>query len=583
MTPGLISYLIFIPLVSIILILSLPEKGKKLYKYVTLATSLIIFALSLLLVFQYNHSNAYNGVNSIREFQYVEKANWITLNLGNLGKLSIDYLVGVDGLSIGMVLLSGLILVVATISSWKEERSTKGYFVLYLILCSSIIGCFVALDFFLFYLFFELLLLPMYFLIGIWGGPRREYASIKFFLYTLAGSIFILIVMIGLYFSVIDPAETAVALGFAKEAGKVSPDVISLVQQLSAAGKVPSSAEVHTFNMVYMMDVKNYIPGSVLHPVSHLEMFGLPIRLIAFLALLIGFAIKLPSVPFHTWLPDAHVEAPTAISVLLAAILLKVGAYGIIRVPYSMFPEGALYFAPLIGWIGVFSIIYGAFNAMAMKDLKKLIAYSSVSHMGFVLLGIASLTPEGVNGAIFQMFSHGILSALLFLIAGVIYDRTHDRAIENYRGLASRMPNYTIIVTIAFFASLGLPGFSGFIGELFVLLGAFNSGSTNGLLPKWSAVVAAVGLLLGAVYYLWTLQKMFFGKFWTKEDLYWTKMKDINAREYLMLIPLVILAIVLGIFPSLYFDLITGSVGKFVEFVSEAGRENLTIISDLLN
>lgn len=582
MGPGIISLLIFAPLVSILLILFLPESYKNSYKYITLATSLVILSLSIYLTCNFvSNGTTPSGVNTEKEFQFVEKADWIGLSLGSLGKLSIDYFVGVDGLSISMVLLSGFILVIASISSWNEERSLKGYYILFLILCSSIIGCFVALDFFLFYLFFELLLLPMYFLIGMWGGPRREYASIKFFLYTLAGSIFILIVMIALYFSVIDPAETAVTMGLAKDATAITPEIINQVHQLLQSDKIQSSNLVHTFNMIHMMDSANFVPGSALHPLSDLVLFGLPIRLVAFLALLVGFAIKLPSVPFHTWLPDAHVEAPTAISVLLAAILLKVGAYGIIRVPFSMLPDGAVYFASLIGWVGVFSIIYGAFNALAMKDIKKLIAYSSVSHMGFVLLGIASLTPEGVNGAVFQMFSHGILSALLFLLAGVLYDRTHDRKIESYRGLASKMPNYTIIVTIAFFASLGLPGFSGFIGELFVLLGAFNSSKVNGLLSRWQAVVAAAGILLGAVYYLWTLQKMFFGKFWTKEPNYWAKMKDLYSRELLLVLPLVVITIVLGIYPGIFFDLVSPAVAKFVQVVTTAGKQNLSIISGL--
>ena len=579
MSPGLISLLIFAPLVSILLILFLPERFKNWYKYISLATALVILFLSIVLTLNFSNSGKkLAGINNISEFQYVEKVDWIGLKLGNLGKISIDYFIGIDGLSISMVLLSGLVLVLAVLASWNEEKSLKGYHILFLILCSSIIGCFVALDFFLFYLFFELLLLPMYFLIGMWGGPRREYASIKFFLYTLAGSLLILLVMIALCFSVIDPAETAVNMGLAKETSLATPEVVAKVQQLLKQSAIGQDKLVHTFNMIYMMDQANYIPDSILHSLSGMTLCGHSMRLIAFLALIIGFIIKLPSVPFHTWLPDAHVEAPTAISVILAAILLKVGAYGILRVPYSMFPEGGVYFASLIGWVGVVSIIYGAFNALAMRDIKKMIAYSSVSHMGFVLLGIASMTPEGVNGSVFQMFSHGILSALLFLLAGVIYDRTHDRNIDSYRGLASRMPYYTILVTIAFFASLGLPGFSGFIGELFVLLGAFNSSKFNGLLSKWQAAIAAIGILLGAVYYLWTLQKMFFGKFWTRKPHYWAKMTDLTHREFLVLLPLVALTIILGLYPGLLFDLISPAVAKLVDVVLVNGKQNLSQI-----
>ncbi|MFL5728903.1 MAG: NuoM family protein, partial [Cytophagaceae bacterium] len=316
-----------------------------------------------------------------------------------------------------------------------------------------------------------------------------------------------------------------------------------------------------------MMDPGNYIPGSLMHAFSETRIWGVGVRHLAFLSIFIGFAIKMPSVPFHTWLPDAHVEAPTPVSVVLAALLLKVGAYGIIRIAYPVFPEGAAYYAKWIALLGVISIIYGAFNALAMKDLKKLIAYSSVSHMGFVLLGIASLTVEGMNGAIYQMFSHGILTSMLFLIVGVLYDRTHDRTIENYRGLASRMPNYTIVVTVAFFASLGLPGFSGFIAELFVLLGAFHSHTLNGFVPRWMAVVAVSGILIGAGYYLWTLQKMFFGKFWIKTPKYYEALQDLSKRELIMLVPLIIAAILFGLFPGLLFDLVSPSVSDLISFI----------------
>jgi NADH-quinone oxidoreductase subunit M len=284
------------------------------------------------------------------------------------------------------------------------------------------------------------------------------------------------------------------------------------------------------------------------------------VRMLAFLALLIGFAIKLPVVPLHTWLPDAHVEAPTPVSVVLAGILLKVGAYGILRCAYGIFPDGAIHFSWYIGFAGVISILYGGFNALAMADLKKMIAYSSVSHMGFVLLGIASLTSEGMNGSIFQMFSHGILSSLLF-------------AIDYYRGLAIKMPVYTTVVTVAFFASLGLPGFSGFIGELFILLGAFDSFGVNGLLPRWMAIVSTLGILISAAYFLWTLQKMFFGKFSLspnlKSDLV---LDDLNVREKMMLVPLVFIAIGLGLFPGLLFGKISLSVSQFAAYVLDAGK-----------
>jgi NADH-quinone oxidoreductase subunit M len=570
MTQYLLSLLIFIPLAASVLILFIPEEKISYFKTATLFVNLTQFILAAILYLNFNP--ALTGVNNPESFQFVERTDWISLQLGSLGKLSIDYYVGVDGLSILLVLLSAIVLVIGAISSWNIQTKHKGYFSLYLLLSSTIIGCFVALDFFLFYLFFEFMLLPMYFLIGIWGGIRREYAAIKFFLYTLVGSIFILIVMIGLYISVIDPVETAIEMGFASERSLVSRTIIDQIQQGLATGGILRTNElVHTFDMVAMMDAANYIPGSFLHKASDVLLFGISPSLVAFLCIFIGFAVKLPVVPLHTWLPDAHVEAPTPISVLLAGILLKIGGYGFIRIAYSIFPEGALHYAWLVALLGVISIVYGACNALASHDLKRMIAYSSVSHMGFVLLGLASLTAEGISGAIFQLFSHGILSALLFLIVGVLYDRTHDKQIENYRGLASKMPVYTSVVIIAFFASLGLPGFSGFIGELFTLIGAFKSN----YIAKWMAIAGMLGLILGAAYFLWTLQRMFFGKFWTQGGESWqVQLTDLNAREKLMLVSLAILGVVFGIFPFLLFEPMAQSVGYFVDFVQQVKDVN---------
>ncbi|MBA4058219.1 MAG: oxidoreductase, partial [Marivirga sp.] len=409
-------------------------------------------------------------------------------------------------LSLPLVILSVFVMLIATISSWSVEKNIKGYFILLLILNAAIIGSFTALDFLLFYLFFEFMLLPMFFLIAIWGGPRREYASIKFFLYTLFGSILILIVMIGLYISVHDP---------------------------SVSGRL-----VHTFNVLYMADPVNFISNSLLDPnnIRHIGFYDA--RHWAFLLLFFGFAIKLPMVPLHTWLPDAHVEAPTPVSVILAALLLKIGGYGLARIAFPIFPEAAVYFGWFVGLMGVISIIYGGLNAMSSKDLKRLIAYSSISHMGFVLLGFASLTPEGVAGSVYQMFSHGIISAMLFLLAGVIYDRTQNRMIANYSGLSGKMPAYTAMILIAFFASMGLPGFSGFIAEIMIFLGAFKSNSIHGPLHESLAIIATLGLVLGAMYYLWTLQRMFFGPFHLKGTITADSIFDLNKREYIMLVPL---------------------------------------------
>ncbi|MCB0745461.1 MAG: NADH-quinone oxidoreductase subunit M, partial [Ignavibacteriae bacterium] len=363
-----------------------------------------------------------------------------------------------------------------------------------------------------------------YFLIGIWGGPRKEYAAIKFFIYTLLGSVFMLLVMIALYFS----ANETLANG----------------------------TSAFTFNLLTLMDPTNYTVDGILSPLNPNNY-----RFIAYIALFIGFAIKIPMFPFHTWLPDAHVEAPTPISVILAGVLLKMGTYGILRISYPIFPEITQELAYYIALFGVINIIYGALVALAQKDFKKMIAYSSVSHMGYVLLGMASLSTTGITGAIFQMFNHGTITAMLFLIVGVIYDRAHTREINAFGGLANKMPVYTFFVTIAFFAAIGLPSLSGFISEALVFVGAFGVQEIRVL-----TMIGTLGILLGAAYMLWTLQRIFFGEF---NDKWKDVLHDITFREYAMLVPLTLIIIFLGIYPSAMLDVMNSSLNTLVEFISK--------------
>ncbi len=517
---GVLTWITFLPILGMVLVLLLPKENKAAIRW----TSAVATALQLLLaVFIYtNFNRSLSGINTPDGFQFVEKASWIDVrSVAWFGRVHIDYFMGIDGLSILMVILTAIISFIAVFASWGIEKSVKGYFALLLLLDTGMMGVFVSLDFFLFYVFWELMLLPMYFLIGVWGGPRREYAAIKFFLYTLFGSVLMLLAMIALYFSVsvADPA---------------------------------TGEKIHTFNMLAMMNPANYDPGSLLAGLHTTW------RYIAFIALFIGFAIKVPIFPFHTWLPDAHVEAPTAISVILAGVLLKMGTYGLLRVSYPMFPDATVHYQIPLAILAFINIVYGALCAMAQDDFKKLIAYSSISHMGIVLLGMAALNTQGMTGAIFQMFNHGTITAMLFLIVGVIYDRAHTRGLNEFGGLMNQMPKYSGVMTVAFFAALGLPGLSGFISEAFSFLGAFQSATIRSI-----TIASTIGIVLTAGYMLWTLQRVFLGSLPER----WKSLPDINGRELFTLVPLAVIVIFLGIYPAPAINLMTSAVNTLVNVV----------------
>jgi NADH-quinone oxidoreductase subunit M len=565
MSHPLLSSIVFWPFLLGVFVLLIPSDLTRLLKIILISGMLVMAGLCGYAFLQFDPSIAHD--QTWMGFQLVEKKDWISLNLQAFGALSIDYLLGVDGLSISLIALTGLVLLVASIASWGIEKQVKGYVICFLLMAGSIAGCFVALDFFLFFIFFEFMLLPMFFLIGIWGGLKREYAAIKFFLYTLAGSVFILMTMIALYMSTIDPVETAVNFGLMNPGDMLTTEVVFEIQQLLATGSIPAEQIVHTFTIPYLTNESNIIPYSILSFDSASTFLGQPLRNWGFFMLLLGFLIKLPIAPLHTWLPDAHVEAPTAVSVVLAGLLLKVGAYGLLRIVLPVFPDLVVQYAYPLSVIGLFSLFYGGLNALGSTDLKRLIAYSSVSHMGYIVIGIASLTAEGLSGAVFQCISHGLISPFLFLMVGVLYDRTQNRNRDDFAGLVTPMPRFVAFIMIGFFASMGLPGFSGFISEVLVVIGAFKSAGFNQYIPRWVALMTTGGLLLSASYYLYTARKMLFGDFWIREERWKDQLKDLNIREYIMLVPLLLAFTFLGIFPQYLMEYLNPAVERLTEWV----------------
>jgi len=488
---GLVSAIVFLPLLGAIVV-PLACKGRPdTAKWVALAFAVLGLAMTTLLVAGFDRS--------LSGMQAVTDISWVT-------EAGIRYHLGVDGISITMLALSSLLGVIAIVASWKVTERAPAYFAMLLLLQVGMNGVFVALDFVLFYVFWELVLVPMFFLIGMWGGARRDYASVKFFIYTLAGSVFMLVGIIALYLT----TGTFDMVEIAKQAGSFSPALQGWV----------------------------------------------------FLMFFLGFAVKVPVWPLHTWLPDAHVEAPTAASVLLAGILLKMGTYGFIRVSLPMLPVASAAWAPWISALAVISIIYGAAVAFAQTDLKKLVAYSSVSHMGFVMLGIFSLTAAGLNGAVAVMFSHGVVTGMLFLIVGIVYDRAHTREIAKIGGLSQAMPVTGGLLAFAAFASLGLPGLSGFVGEFLSLLGSWQSA----VVPKWLTVLAAFGVPLAAAYTLWMVLRVVLGKPTdTIEGL-----PDASVREVGMLVPLIALTLIVGIWWSSLLGFTDPAVKALVALVTGA-------------
>lgn len=495
----------FFPLVGVLILLFLKPEQKTAARWIALITALITFGISVAILVQFNPKNP--DLQMVVNIPWIEVASW-----------KITFSMGIDGLSILLLLLTTLLAPISIFSTWTAvEDRVRDFMIFFLLLEVGMVGVFLAQDLFLFYIFWEFTLVPMYFLIGIWGGGRRMYAAVKFFLYTMAGSILMLLAILWLGIN---------------QGTFFVPELMLKAPQI-------------------MADVQIWL----------------------FLAFAAAFAIKVPMWPLHSWLPDAHVEAPTAGSVILAGVLLKMGTYGFLRFNLGFFPSAAVTLAPWIGALAVIGIIYGAMVSYAQKDVKKLVAYSSVSHMGFVMLGLFALNLQGIQGGILQMINHGISTGALFIIVGMIYERRHTRELDQFGGLWKIMPVYGVLTLIVVLSSMGLPGLNGFVGEFTILLGSWGAGQPGGSYGSvWFTAISAIGVILAAVYMLFMFQKMFLGPVTHEEN---KSLKDLNWREIVVLVPLLILIFWIGLYPQPFFNLMGPAVEKLVNGLQAAAVAGL--------
>jgi len=523
----LLTLIVFLPAVGAIGLFLVPGKQATVAKWVAAVVTGLVFVLTLALFFGQNWDHT--SIASEGSLNWVDYSPWINIQLGSSFQFKVDYFLGADGLSLPMIILNGLLSFLAVIGSWHIDKRVKDYMALILLLETGVMGVFSALDLILFFLFWEVELIPMFLLIAVWGGLRREYAAWKFLLYTLLGSSIMLAGILLLYFE--QGAQTG----------------------------------VYTANMIDLSQTAHQLTGSL-----YFGPIQITAQLLAFLLIFFGFAVKIPMFPFHTWLPDAHTEAPTAVSVLLAGVLLKMGAYGLIRICLGFFPFAAHDFAGILGGLAAINILYGAGCSMIQTDMKKMIAYSSVSHMGYVLLGVAAAAgaagtgliafqQAALTGAALQMFTHGSITGLLFFCVGVVYEKAHTRDIDIFGGIAKRMPRLVVFFSIACLASLGLPALSGFVAEYLVFTGSF---------PIWSVwtILGAFGIVLTAGYLLWMLKRAFYGPLNAK----WATLTDATNLEMVPLVALVAVILLVGIFPGLIVNIIQPSVGQILHTLAVA-------------